>query len=420
MSLKKVKRSLIVFDVEGVILPKGHYLFFAASKHLGIRCTLLVIFLGFLYEVGLRSLEYTLKKIYRLFKGISLDELDQTFMGIPLIPGSFEVFQTLKEKGYKTALISSGLPDRFVKDLAKRVGADYGYGLELDVDNDLLTGEIRGNIIKEGGKAIILKKLQNDEGFVSDNCTVVADDRNNSSMTPLCNISIGYNSDFIFSSKSNYNVKGDLTEILPYIENDLAKAKSTSLSENEYFRETIHMGSYMIPFICRYFGIDVPIGVLILLVATVYTASELYRLVGKGFPLFSTITARAVVGEENWDFAASPIFFAWGVSLPLLVFPKPIGYAAIAVLTLGDGGASVFGRRFGRTRIPFNKSKTLEGTVIGFFFAFIGALMFVDPLKSLIAASVGIIVESAPSPINDNISIPILTGLAIMLVSLIL
>jgi dolichol kinase len=73
--------------------------------------------------------------------------------------------------------------------------------------------------------------------------------------------------------------------------------------------------------------------------------------------------------------------------------------------------------KFGRTRIPYNKGKNLEGTLFGFLFGFLGAMIFVDPVRALIAATVAMLVESLPSPINDNLTIPLASGLVLALIS---
>jgi len=59
----------------------------------------------------------------------------------------------------------------------------------------------------------------------------------------------------------------------------------------------------------------------------------------------------------------------------------------------------------------------LEGSVFGFLFAFLGAMAFVDPVKALAAAITGMVVESLPLPVNDNLTIPIITGLALTLMA---
>jgi dolichol kinase len=117
-----------------------------------------------------------------------------------------------------------------------------------------------------------------------------------------------------------------------------------------------------------------------------------------------------------YEFATAPIFFALGIMLSLVLFPAPANYAAVVILTFGDGFATIFGKKFGRTVIPFNKGKRLEGSVFGFLFAFLGALVFVDPVKALIGATVGMLIEVLPLPINDNLTIPLAAGLALTLI----
>jgi dolichol kinase len=102
--------------------------------------------------------------------------------------------------------------------------------------------------------------------------------------------------------------------------------------------------------------------------------------------------------------------------LALLVFPTPVAYGAIAIFTLGDGFATLFGRKIGKHVFPYNKGKRVEGTIMGFLFAFAGAWLFVGPMKALVGAAVGMIVETLPTPINDNLTIPIASGLALMVI----
>ncbi len=407
---------LIVFDVEGVLLPKRRYLLFDAARKLGPWVFIKTIIIGFLYEVGLLSLESALRKIYRNFRGMMIDNLFEPYKAIPLISGVEELFKKLNQAGYRTALISSGLPTLFVKDLANRLSAKYAFGFELRAKNGRLTGEIAGEAIKPNGKALILKRIIDREGLSSKDCVVVADDRNNLPMFPLCVLRIGYNPDFILTAKSDYVVRENLSEILPIIEERALRIPRQTLSRSQITREAIHIGNFSVPCLCAYTFLEPRlVSLFILFVTLLYIASEFRRIQGVDFPLFSTITRRAVIKPELYEFVSSPIFFAIGVMFSLLLFPTPINYASVAVLTLGDGFATIFGRIIGRTAFPFNKGKMVEGSIFGFLFAFLGAMLFVNPIKALIAAAIGMIMECLPLPINDNLTIPIISGLALTL-----
>ncbi|UCE44190.1 MAG: haloacid dehalogenase-like hydrolase [Candidatus Bathyarchaeota archaeon] len=412
------RSRLIVFDVEGVLLPKRRYLLFEAARKLSLWEFIKIAIIGFLYESGLISLENALRTIYRNFRGLTISDLFEPYKTIPLISGVELLFKKLSQAGYRTALISSGLPELFVKDLATKLNANYAFGLTLKTESDRLTGEIGGEAIKPGGKALILKRILKRENLTAEDCVVVADDRNNLQMFPLCTLKIGYNPDFILTARSDHVVKENLSEILPIIKGEAVALSQSGLLKGEIIREAIHIGSISIPLACAYTFLEpTVVSLLVLLVALLYTASEFGRMRGMNFPIFSTVTRRAALRPELHEFASSPIFFALGIALSLLLFPIPINYASVAVLTVGDGFARMFGRTFGRTAFPFNKGKRVEGSIFGFLLAFLGAMLFVDPIKALAAAAAGMFVESLPLPVNDNLAIPIMSGIAIMIMS---
>jgi phytol kinase len=406
---------LIAFDVEGVIIPKRRYLLFEATRRLGRWKALKVIIIGFLYEVGVLSLESALKRIFMLFKGLTADDLFQLHKRIPLIPGVEEFFKKLKGAGYRTALISSGLPTPFVEHLAARLNADYAFGLKLEVANKRLTGEISGDVIKPNGKALVLKRIIESDGLSPQDCVVIADDRNNLPMFPLCALKIGYNPDFLVSIKSDLVFRDALSESLPHLTEETLEVPHSVISKSDLIREAIHMSGALIPLVCTFLERYL-VSLLILLVTLLYTASELVRVEGINAPLFSTVTRRAALKPELYEFVTAPILFALGIMVPLTFFPVPINYASIIILALGDGSATLFGKKFGRTVFPFNKGKRVEGSIFGFLFAFLGALFVVSSGKALVGAAVGMLVESLPAPVSDNLGVPIVSGLVMTLI----
>lgn len=407
---------LIIFDVEGVLIPKRRYLLFEAARRIGYWSTLKLIVIGLLYEAWMLPLESALKRIFILFQGLAVDDLFQLYKQVPLIPSVEEVFKKLKQTGYRTALISSGLPTLFVEHLAARLGADYAFGLQLETTDNRFTGKISGDVIKHNGKALVLKKIIERERLSPQDCVVVADDRNNLSLFPLCAVRIGYNPDFLVSAKCDFVVKGALSESLPYLTGETTKTCNLGLSRSDFIREAIHIGGVFVPFVCilldRYL-----VSSLIFIVTLLYIASELVRLRGTNIPVFSTLTWRAAIKPELYEFITAPIIYAIAIMVSLILFPSPINYASIAILALGDGFATLFGKKFGRTTFPFNKGKQVEGSFFGFLFAFMGALAFVNPTQALIASAIGMLVESLPTPVSDNLTVPIVSGLVLTVIS---
>ena len=409
------KPGLIVFDVEGIIIPKRRYLLFEASRRVTILSYIKMLWAGLLYETGLIKLETALRTIYKQLQGLPADDLFQLFKKIPLIPGVDKVFQRLKQAGCKTALISSGLPQVFIEELATRLDADYAFGFTLETANGHVTGQISGDTIKPEGKALVLRKIMEKEHLKPPDCALVADDRNNLPMFNLCATRIGYNPDFLLAYKSDIVIKGDLMEILPCLTENTKSARH-SFSKGDLLRENIHIAGFLVAFITMYFALShFWVAFVILMVTLVYIISELARMTGVNIPIVSTITWKAALQPEVHEFVTAPIFFAFGIMLALPLFPAPVNYASIAVFTLGDGFATIFGKTIGKHVFPYNKGKKIEGTIFGFFPALLGALVFVDPLRAILGAATAMIIETLPTPINDNLTMPLTAGLIMLL-----
>jgi len=406
------KPRLVVFDVEGVLIPKNRF-FFEVGKNLGLTQVIRVLFIGFLYQIGVMPLKSALKRIFKGLRGANNSCLLQVAEKLPIMPTAKEVFGQLRAEGCKTALISSGLPDATVKKIASVVGADYGFGFEVGLNGETLTGEISGTVIEANGKYCVLSQILEAEKMSLSDCTVVADDRNNTCIFLPEVQKIGFNPDFVLRIKADEVVTGKLSKILPVINREPKHASFPS--RNDFVREAIHASGFFVPVVASL--ISKPIAAaLISVVIALYVVSELARLDGKYLPVISTITRHAASHWEQYDFAAAPLYFAVGILATLLLFPAPASSAAIAIFALGDSTASLFGGLLSKKPLPLNKGKTLEGSLAGFFFAFLAGSFFVSPLFALVGAAVAMFVEFLPLPLNDNLLIPLVTGLTLWLI----
>ncbi len=409
--MKHKKPRLAIFDVEGVLIQKNRFIF-DVGKSIGFSQLLKMLFIGFLYEIGAINLKTALKHIFKIMRGVKIEKLVSIFDEIPSKPQLQSIFAQLKIRNCKTALISSGLPAVVVEKLASMIGADYAFGIEVGVNDGALTGEIWGDAIEPDGKFKVLSQIIAAEKLDLKDCVVVADDRNNKSIFLSGMRKIGYNPDFVLRVKADKVVTGKLSGILPLIY-DEPRTRSPP-SKNALLREAIHASGFFVPVLASSVGVY-SVGLLICMVSGLYFISELSRMNRKNLPIISAITRNAATPEERYEFAAAPLYFAIGILMTLVLFPAPVNGAAIAIFALGDSAASLFGGLTSKKPLPFNKSKTLEGSLFGFFFAFLAGTFFVSPVLALIGAAVAMTIESLPLPVNDNVLMPLSVGLVLIL-----
>ena len=119
------------------------------------------------------------------------------------------------------------------------------------------------------------------------------------------------------------------------------------------------------------------------------------------------------------------IWFFFASGLAFLLFPHLIASAAVLVLVVGDGLATLVGVKLGRHMITGKKS--LEGS-IACFAGSLSALAFLDPLPVLAAAIAAAIIEIIPELgglkglrkkgiVDDNWMIPIFVGILLYLIA---
>src|SRR3990170_3827714 len=402
---------LVVFDVEGVLIPKNRF-FFEVGKSLGFRHLMKVLFFGFLYEIGAIPLKSALKHVFSNLRGVKIEELMEVAAKIPIVANANEVFEQLRAQGCKTALISSGLPTILIQQLATELKADYAFGLEVGMNAGTLTGDIWGDVIERNGKLQALSRIVKTECLNTSDCAVIADDRNNASIFLRDIHKIGYNPDFVLRVKADSVVTGKLSKIMAIINGEPKHRGNPSI--NDVFREGSHALGFLVPVVAGLIGVPIS-AVLICVVLGLYGISEALRTEGKKMPVIYQITLRAASQTELYQLVLAPVYFAVGILLALLLFPVPASSAAIAIFAIGDSAASVFGGLFSRKPLSLNKGKTLEGAVAGFLLAFVAGAFFMVPWKALVGALVAMTVEVLPLPVNDNILIPLCAGLTLTL-----
>lgn len=112
------------------------------------------------------------------------------------------------------------------------------------------------------------------------------------------------------------------------------------------------------------------------------------------------------------------LFYFLGITLTVMIFEKSIALTALMIFALGDSISHIVGRHFGRIKIPYSKHKLVEGSIAGWFFAALGAMVFVKWPVALIGAAIAMAIESIEMRFggirfDDNLVMPVITAIVI-------
>ena len=115
------------------------------------------------------------------------------------------------------------------------------------------------------------------------------------------------------------------------------------------------------------------------------------------------------VGETPGE---GPFYNALGILFAIgMLRNNPLAVVAVILMFgLGDGFATYIGTTYGKHKLPWNKNKTVEGT-IGFTAGAMCAVFIIPVPAIVLGAVLGAIVESSPLKINDNITLPVVLSL---------
>ncbi len=182
---------------------------------------------------------------------------------------------------------------------------------------------------------------------------------------------------------------------------------------SESHRKVVHIGLGLIAFSLKW--LPVPVAAAVAFVAILVNAFVLPRIGGR----------RISRGARGTDLGI--IYYPIAVFLLIVLFRDRIAIAAVAwvILAFGDGSATIVGRLVGEPKLPWNHGKSVAG-----FTAFIvvavpvawlltrsfGASETTLPMLLIVfvTCAVAAIVESLPTGINDNLTVPFSAALTMV------
>lgn len=144
-----------------------------------------------------------------LLKGLPESVLAEVAITLVLTEGAEKLISTVKRLGYKTAILSGGFT-YFGRMLQKRLGIDYVFANELEIEDGLVTGCVSGEIVDGARKAALLERIAQNEGFSLEQTIAVGDGANDLPMLSIAGLGIAFHAKPIVkaSAKQSLNTLG--------------------------------------------------------------------------------------------------------------------------------------------------------------------------------------------------------------------
>ena len=169
-----------------------------------------------------------------LLKGIREEQLLKIPKNIPLTYGAGLVAKTLKGLGYKLGILSGGFT--FMGEyLKERLGFDYMYANELDIENGVVTGRVKGDIVDGDTKANLLRQIAQKENIVLEQTIAVGDGANDLPMISIAGLGVAFNAKPIVRKKASNSLSSVGLDGLLYL---------IGLHEREIKQEVLQASQY--------------------------------------------------------------------------------------------------------------------------------------------------------------------------------
>jgi phosphoserine phosphatase len=140
-----------------------------------------------------------------LLRGLPARSLEAVLYSLPLAEGAERLISTLKMLGYKTAILSGGFTF-FGEHLQARLGIDYVFANQLELENGVVTGKVADDIVDGKKKAELLQKLALEENISLDQVVAVGDGANDLPMLNLAGMGIAFHAKPLVRESANHAV----------------------------------------------------------------------------------------------------------------------------------------------------------------------------------------------------------------------
>ncbi len=180
-------RRLVVFDMDSTLIEAE--VIDELAKEAGVGDQVAAI-----TEQAMQGkIDFTesFKRRVGLLKGLDESVLAQVAERLPLSEGAEELVSNLHGLGYKTAILSGGF-NYFADYLQRKLGFDYVYANELEIEGGKVTGRVTGTVVDGKRKAELLREIAKREGVRLEQTIAVGDGANDLPMLSIAGLGIAF------------------------------------------------------------------------------------------------------------------------------------------------------------------------------------------------------------------------------------
>ncbi len=183
-------------------------------------------------------------------------------------------------------------------------------------------------------------------------------------------------------------------------------------AKNEWLRKIIHLAAAVFPLLYQYVLNRAEMLLLCSILLVLLFLGEVLRTYTVYFKrLYLKTLGFLLREEEETTIINGATYLMGGISLSVLAFPAEVAVISMWVVILADTAAALVGTHWGRHRLG---DKSYEGSAA--FIVVSAGIMLAGGIPPLLAFSVALIlgiVELIPGRFNDNLILPVVTGVVL-------